>query len=389
MTHHHVLILGGGFAGVEAAIFLRKKGHKVTLISNRDYFYIYPTSIWIPTGEVDFDDIRVPLDALADAHGFDLIIDEVQSIHSKEKRVVCANGEHTAEFLVIAIGSGKMKHKGSEHFLSICGVPEESLEIKKRIDALVAKGSGTIAMGFGGNPKDPSNVRGGPVFEVLFNVHNMLKKKGIRDRFELTFFAPMENPGARMGDKAPDAMEMFFRRMNIATQYGKKIKRFEADGIVFEDDSKLESDFTMFVPAGDGHPVFVDSDLPLNDAGLIRINDYNEVLDLPGVYAIGDSVALEGPDWKAKQGHIAEVMARNVAHNITVEVKGEGEKEGYKHHLNILCVMDSGNGAAFVYRDFKGGKLIPLPVIGHWLKKGWGWYCRNSKLGKIPRIPGM
>ncbi len=49
-------------------------------------------------------------------------------------------------------------------------------------------------MGFGGNPKDPSNVRGGPAFEVLFNVHNELKKKGIRDNFELTFFAPMEKP---------------------------------------------------------------------------------------------------------------------------------------------------------------------------------------------------
>jgi sulfide:quinone oxidoreductase len=396
MTHHHVLILGGGFAGVEAAIFLRKKGHKVTLISNRDYFYIYPTSIWIPTGEVDFDDIRVPLDALADAHGFDLIIDEVQSIHSKEKRVVCANGEHTAEFLVIAIGSGKMKHEGSEHFLSICGVPEESLEIKKRIDALVAKGSGTIAIGFGGNPKDASNVRGGPAFEVLFNIHNMLKKKGMRDRFKLIFFAPMESPGARMGHRAVKMMDIYFDKLGIQTQTGKKIKRFEADGIVFEDESKLESDFTMFVPAGDGHPVFADSDLPLNEAGLIKINDYCEVMhdydetsEVYGLFAIGDSVALDGPDWRAKQGHIAEVMARNVATNIDEMTKGSERRESYIHHLNILCVMDGGNGASFVYRNDKGGKMIPLPVVGHWLKKGWGWYCRNSKLGKIPRIPGM
>ena len=36
----NVLILGGGFAGVEAAIYLRKNGIGVTLISDRDYFYI-------------------------------------------------------------------------------------------------------------------------------------------------------------------------------------------------------------------------------------------------------------------------------------------------------------------------------------------------------------
>jgi sulfide:quinone oxidoreductase len=251
-------------------------------------------------------------------------------------------------------------------------------------------------MGFGGNPKDPSNVRGGPAFEVLFNVHNMLKKKGIRDKFELTFFAPMKEPGARLGEQALKMMDMFFKRLDIRRQTGKKIKRFEADGIVLEDDSKIESDFTMFIPAGDGHPVFRNSDLPLNEAGLIKINDYCEVMhdydETPeryNVFAIGDSAVLDGPDWRAKQGHIAEVMARNVAFNIDAIAKGSEERKGYMSHLNILCVMDSGDGAAFVYRDDKGGKMIPLPIVGHWLKKGWGWYCRNSKLGKIPRIPGM
>jgi len=32
---------------------------------------------------------------------------------------------------------------------------------------------------------------------------------------------------------------------------------------------------------------------------------------------------------------------------------------------------------------------VPLPVVGHWLKKSWGVYYRLRKLGKVPRIPGM
>ncbi len=31
--------------------------------------------------------------------------------------------------------------------------------------------------------------------------------------------------------------------------------------------------------------------------------------------------------------------------------------------------MDTGNGAAFVYRSDKGGKMIPMPIVGHWMKK--------------------
>ncbi len=395
-----ILILGGGFAGVEAAIFLRKRDFAVTLVSNRDYFYIYPTSIWIPTGENTKEDVSIPLKDLADAHGFEVIIDDVKQIVSKENKVICEKETFEYEYLIVAMGNGKVKHEGSENFLSICGDPDDAPKIKEKIDALIKKGSGKIAMGFGGNPKDPSNVRGGPAFEVLFNVHNQLKKLGIRDKFELTFFAPMAEPGARMGKQALKMMDIFFTKLNINKHFGIKIKRFEADGIVFEDDSKLDSDFTMFIPAGDGHPVFANSDLPLNEAGLIRINDYCEVVHnydenektqqgIYNVFAIGDSAVLEGPDWKAKQGHIAEVMARNVAHNIEMMVKGNDDRKGYREHLNILCVMDSGNGAAFVYRDDKGGKMIPMPIVGHWLKKGWGWYCKNSKLGKIPRIPGM
>ena len=152
----------------------------------------------------------------------------------------------------------------------------------------------------------------------------------------------------------------------------------------------------MFIPAGDGHPIFENSDLPLNEAGLIQIDDYCEVMhdydetqEKYKVFAIGDVTALDGPDWRAKQGHIAEVMAKNVAFNINEMILNKEDRKGYLAHINILCVMDSGDGAAFVYRNHKGGKMIPLPIVGHWMKKGWGWYCRNSKLGKIPRIPGM
>ncbi len=384
-----VLILGGGFAGLEAAIFLCKYGFDVTLISEREYLYIYPTSIWVPTGEASFDDVKLSLRELQSIHGFELIIDTVESIKSAQKQVYCQNGTYTYDYLVVAIGSGKMKHKGIEHTLTICGAPEESLRMKGRIDALIAQGGGKIAMGFGGNPKDPSNVRGGPAFEVLFNVHHKLKKLGIRDRFELTFFAPMAEPGKRMGPQALKMMDLFFRKLDIKKQFGKKIVAFEKEGIRFEDDIFIESDFTMFIAAGNGHEVFAKSDLPLNEAGFVKINDYCEVEGVENVYAIGDSAEVLGPQWRAKQGHIAEVMARNTAFNIKAKEEGKSERKGYKAHLNILCVMDSGDGAAFVYRNDKRGMMIPMPVIGHWLKKGWGWYYKNSKRNKIPRLPGL
>jgi len=51
--------------------------------------------------------------------------------------------------------------------------------------------------------------------------------------------------------------------------------------------------------------------------------------------------------------------------------------------------MDNGNGAAMTYRKDEKDFIIPLPWLGHWLKKGWGFYYKNTKLGRGPRIPEL
>ena len=385
-----VLILGGGFAGIQTAIELQKSGlFKVTLVSDRDYLYLYPISIWVPVRHTEFENVKLPLAKIQKKYPFETIIDSVKEIHASNHQVICENRALNYDYLVVAFGADKMKHKGIENTLSICGKPEVSLAIRDGIDALIQKGSGKIAVGFGGNPKDKSAVRGGPGFELMFNIHNLLKKKKLREKFELTFFAPMTEPGARMGQGALPMLNKLFDRYQIEKRFGKKITGFEPKSVVFEDESKLEADLILFIPASAGHHVLQSSDLPLSEAGFIQIDNYCQVRGLPDVYAIGDIAAMEGPEWIAKQGHVAELMGRNTAYNILEAEKGTGNKKGYQEHLNILCVMDTGDGAAFIFRDDRKSFLIPMPVVGHWMKKGWGTYSKLTKTGRFPRLPGM
>ena len=385
-----VLILGGGFAGVQTAIELQKSGKfNVTLVSDRDYLYIYPISIWVPVRHVDFDDVKVPLEKIRQQYPFTLVIDKVMEIHAADHTVICENQKLKFDYLVVAFGADKMKHKGIDNTLSICGKPEISMAIRDEMDRLIKMGKGKIAIGFGGNPKDKSAVRGGPGFELMFNIHNFLKKKKIRENFELTFFAPMDEPGARMGKSSLVMLNRMFDQYRIGKKFGKKIVEFEPSAVVFEDESKLEADLIVFIPASAGHHVLQNSDLPLSEAGFIKIDNHCKVDGWEDVYAIGDIAAIEGPEWIAKQGHIAELMGRNAAHNILTSEAGSGSKRGYQNELNILCVMDTGDGAAFVFRNDKKSFIIPLPVVGHWMKKGWGVYSKWTKLGKFPRLPGL
>ena len=383
------LVLGGGFGGLESAIQLRRHGFAVTLVSERPFLFVYPTSIWMVTGEARLEDVSLDLGAVARRHGFSLRVGKVDAISAAARSAVVAGETLRADHLVVALGGGKLAPKGGEHVHTICGAPEATARLGAALQALLAKGAGRIAMGFGGNPKDPSAVRGGPAFELMFNVDTLLRRRGLRDRFELTFFAPMASPGARMGEKAVAAIRSMFGKLGIATRFGKKITAFDAAGVLFEDGGRLDADLVMFIAAGDGHPVVKASDLPRNEAGFVTVDGGCAVPGFPGAWAVGDAAALEGPEWRAKQGHVAEVMARVAAENAAAFEEGRPERKGYAEHLNILCLMDMGNGAAWVHRDAHRQRMIPLPVVGHWMKKGWGTYYRLSKLRRVPRLPGM
>ncbi len=382
-----ILILGSGFAGVQAAIDLQKsKTFDVTLVSDRDFMYLFPISIWIPIHGIAPQKTRIPLHDISKKHGFNVAIDSVKQIKSEDNKVICGTQTFEYDYLVVALGADKIQMKGMEYTDSICGKPAQTMQLRDKIDALIAKGSGKIAIGFGGNPKDKSAVRGGPAFELMFNLDLYLRKKNIRDKFELTMFAPMPKPGIKMGKKAYNSMLKMFKAKNIATRFGKKITEFTAQSVIFEDHTELLSDVTMFISGGKGSSVMKNSDLPLNESGFIKTDKFCQVENKENVYAIGDSAALLGPDWVAKQGHVAEVMATNAAYNIKQQETNSGKKKSYENHISIICVMDTGNGAVIIFRNSKKEIMIPLPIVGHWIKQGWGKYARWTKLKMFPKI---
>ncbi len=114
------MILGGDFAGIQAAIELQKtKNLEVTLVSDRDYLYIYPISIWIPVHINEFDDVKVSLLDIQKKYPFKVIIDKVTQIQAKDNKVVCQNSNLRVDYLTVAIGADKMQHKGSENTLGV------------------------------------------------------------------------------------------------------------------------------------------------------------------------------------------------------------------------------------------------------------------------------
>jgi sulfide:quinone oxidoreductase len=383
-----ILVLGGGMGGVEAAIALTQKlkgDYQIDLISNRDFLYIYPASIWLTVGKRTLEDLSVPLPQLAEIHGFNFLQEEVKEVRAKEQVVLTTTQEHSYDYLIIALGGSKLKPKGVENTLSICGSPADGMQIQERFLELVERGEGKIACGFSGNPQDATAVRGGPVFEVLFNFDTYLREKGLRDRFELTFFSPSDAPGKRLGAAGLAQLQQLFQERSIVTVTGKKIKEFTSSGVTFEDDTQVITNLTVFTPGMTGTPILKQSDLPLTIAGFVTVSDTTQVDGFETCYAIGDSSYFEGPDWRARQGHLAEVMARTAAENIARQARGEAAIASFREEINLLCIMDTGKEGVFVYRD-ENREIAPRGAWARWAKLAWEKYYKLNKLGKVPRL---
>ena len=76
-----------------------------------------------------------------------------------------------------------------------------------------------------------------------------------------------------MGKGVMAMMDKIFDWYDIRKRFGKKIKEFVSDGVVFDDDSMLDSDLAMYIPAGTGPATLQNSELPLSDAGFVK-TDY-------------------------------------------------------------------------------------------------------------------
>lgn len=86
---------------------------------------------------------------------------------------------------------------------------------------------------------------------------------------------------------------------------------------------------------------------------------------------------------------LAENMGIASACNIHAMETGNTTRKYYTDHLWVGGLLDGGNGAGFVYKNDARTIILPLPILGHWLKKRFLGYWKNSRMGKTARIMNL
>ena len=365
-TRAHIVVLGTGFGALSTVRAVRAGGctDPITMIGPRAELHSLPGTIWIPSGLRTRADLVVPLGNFFQRMNVQHHQASVTGLSDDGRVVHTTAGDVANHALVIASGARFIrKLPGIEHAV----VPCEGIDAAERVrDRLRAMDGGTIAIGFGANPHEPSAVRGGPMFEFLFGIERQLRREGRREQFKLVFFNPSPKPGIRLGEKTVAQLLARMQRQGIETHLGHKMLRFEADKVVTEG-GEFAADLILFMPGLTG-PAWLDqSTLPRSPGGMVAADAQCRVAGFERVYVVGDSGSFPGPDWMPKQAHMADLQAQAAAHNLLAELAGGRGERGFK--VELVCIIDAIDQGTLVYRTEQRQIVLPPSRLMHWAKR--------------------
>jgi sulfide:quinone oxidoreductase len=372
-----ITVIGAGFGALSTVRELRRRDAQaeITLVAPRAELHYLPGIIWIPAGLRTREQLVVPLANFFRRMNVHHVQAEVTGLREGGRVVDTTAGEVRNDALVIASGGRFIKKlPGIEHALTPC----EGITVAEQIrDRLRALRGGTIAVGFAGNPNEPSAVRGGPMFEFLFGIDEQLKREGRRDQFELVFFNPMKEPGNRLGPKAVQHLLAEMARRGIKTHLGHKMVRFEADKVVTEG-GEFAADLILFMPGMTGNAWFDQTELPRSPGGLLKADAHCRVEGTEHIYVVGDSGSFPGPDWMPKQAHMADLQAAAAAQNLLAGLRGQAASATFK--VELLCIIDGLTQGTLVWRTPERNIILPPMRLLHWAKRWFeGLYLRKYR----------
>ncbi|MCU7958903.1 MAG: FAD-dependent oxidoreductase [gamma proteobacterium symbiont of Bathyaustriella thionipta] len=366
-----ITIIGAGFAALTALRTLRKQSAEVeiTLISPQAEFVYLPSLIWVPNGRRTARDIVVPLQKFLARMRVTHHQGAASGLREGGRIVETDHGDVSNDGLIIACGGRFLKKlPGIEHAITPCEGVSAAEKIRDRLKTLQG---GNIAVGFSGNPKEPSAMRGGPMFEFLFGIDQQLRNEDRRQDFKLTFFTPAAKPGARLGPKAVNGLLSEMKKRDIDTHLGHKLKAFEAHKVITEG-GEFAADLILFMPGMTGNQWFDQTDLPRSPGGMLQANQHCQVEGFERVYVAGDSGSFPGPEWMPKQAHMADLQAQAAAKNLLAEFNHQKPSETFK--VELLCIVDAQKKGMFVARTMKRSLVLPSCRLFHWSKRFFEWW---------------
>jgi NADH dehydrogenase len=310
MAKHKVVIVGGGFGGVKAALELADdKRFDVTLISDHDDFRVYPTLYHVSTGG-SRKVASIPLTEILSTKQISVVIDRVITLDREKKSVITEKGL-SFDYEALILGLGVMTN-----YFGISGLPEFSYGIKTLTDAEKLKAH--LHQQLCDDKQFDHNyvvIGGGPTGVELAGalphyIKSIAQNHGIKRHkvhVDLIEAAPRLVP--RMPKDISRAITRNLRKQGVKVYTKTAVQAQTADALMVNN-KPIRSHTVIWTAGVANNPFFRQQEFQLARNGKVRVDQYLQAE--MGIYVIGDNADTP----YSGMAQTAVYDGKFVAHNI-------------------------------------------------------------------------
>jgi NADH dehydrogenase len=388
-----IVILGGGFGGVYTAMHLEKllahaPEFDITLVNRENFFLFTPMLHEVAASDLDITHIVNPIRKLL--HRANFFEGDVEYIDLPNQRVSVSHGyePHTHELpydhLVLALGS-------ITNFLNLPGLEDHALTMKSLGDAIYIRNrlianleeACSECAVQGRAPLLTVVVAGGGFagVETIAGINDFLREsvRFYPNLSEEMLRIVLVHPGAvilpELGPKLGAYAQKKLLQRGVDIRTNTRVTGVTEHEVTLSDGSTIPSSTVVWTAGTSPNPLL--TALPCaKERGRVMVNEYMEVPEWPGVWALGDCALVPDPKTGTPYPPTAQHALRQgkvLAGNLTATLRGGQKKPFIFSTLGQLAAIGKRTGVANILGvNFSG-------FIAWWL-----W--RTIYLSKLPRV---
>ena len=365
-----VVVIGGGFAGLELVKALCATDVQVVLIDKQNFHTFQPLLYQVGTAAVEADSIVYPYRKIFDDQpNVYFRLAEVESVDTANQMIETSIGLLRYDYLVIATGS-------TTNFYGDEQIQKTAIALKSVQDALALRN--TILSNFEkalqiddeeqlNSLMDYVIVGGGPTGVELAGALSELRKHVFpRDYKELDFIKMdihliqsgdllLKGMSAEASQKARDYLERF----GVKIWFNRKVKAYDGYTVTLDTGEKLITRTLIWAAGVTGAPVAGLRKESLLRGNRLQVDAYNQVTGYDNIFAIGDIAAMvsaENPEGHPMLAQPALQQGRLLGKNLGRLIAGKPLKAFHYHDQGSMATIGRNQAVAdlkLLNKEFK------------------------------------
>ena len=294
----NIVIVGGGFGGLEAAFSLKGllgDAGAITLIDREDHHSFIPSIHEIISGKITSRSIQIPLATMLAPAGIRFVRDEVMAIDQANRRVAVAAGSLDYDYLVVATGA-------ENNFFGVPGAQEHSFRFRKPDDAariharlatLIADEQNEVHLVLAGGGPEGIEVAG----EFLDLIRGSGREKDLaQGKIAVTLVEAQQQLLPGFLPAAREFVENYLRERGVTIITGQRITEVHEGSVSLATGAELPRSVLIWTGGIKPSKLIDGLTLPKDPAGWLIVTDRLHSSTDDRLYALGDIVTIQGPD---------------------------------------------------------------------------------------------